>query len=128
TGGGVDTDVNYAGIQAFDLTKGTSGQWYTPKTSNLDTVQHLTYLNSHRLVIFKTSFGDEVLFQFGGSPSNDTYLLHIGNMTWETIPKGSTTPPPNGLFGIGYSKDNVYIVGGTSDFDGTLYSSVWGFN
>ncbi|CAG8500780.1 17060_t:CDS:2 [Acaulospora morrowiae] len=127
TGGGSD-DANYQGIQAFDLTKGTSGQWYTPKTSNLDTVKYLTYVNSHRLVIFKTSFGDEVLFQFGGSPANDTYLLHIGNMTWETIPKGSTTPPPNGLFGIGYSKDNVYIVGGSSDFNGGVFAAVWGFN
>ncbi|CAG8753718.1 2132_t:CDS:2 [Gigaspora margarita] len=128
TGGGVVNDPNYSGIQAFDLTKGTSGTWYTPKTTGLDTVKYLTYRNSHRLVIFTTSAGEEVLFQFGGSPSNDTYLLHISNMTWETIPLDSTTPPPNGLFGIAYSKDNVYIVGGSSDFNGGLFSDIWGFN
>ncbi|CAG8616078.1 5136_t:CDS:2, partial [Cetraspora pellucida] len=109
TGGGVISDVNYKGIQAFDLTKGTSG-------------------TCHSLVIFTTSAGEEVLFQFGGSPSNDTYLLHISNMTWETIPLDSTTPPPNGLFGMAYSKDNVYIIGGSSDFNGGLFYDVWGFN
>ncbi|CAG8449242.1 7698_t:CDS:2 [Dentiscutata heterogama] len=128
TGGGSTSDPNYSGIQAFDLTKGTSGTWYTPQTTGLDTVKYLTYRNSHRLVIFTTSAGEEVLFQFGGSPSNDTYILHISNMTWETIPLDSTTPPPNGLFGIAYSKDNVYIVGGSSDFNGGIFADVWGFN
>ncbi|CAG8498742.1 16438_t:CDS:10, partial [Racocetra persica] len=128
TGGGTITDLNYKGIQAFDLTKGTSGTWYTPQTTGLDTVKYLTYRNSHSLVIFTTSAGEEVLFQFGGSPSNDTYLLHISNMTWETIPLDKTTPPPNGLFGMTYSKDNVYIIGGSSDFNGGLFADVWGFN
>ncbi|CAG8558592.1 10877_t:CDS:10 [Gigaspora rosea] len=109
TGGEVSTDPNYSGIQVFDLTKGMSG---------LDTIKYLTYRNSHGLVIFTTSAGEEVLFQFGGSLSNDTYLLHISNMTWEMIPLDSTTPPLNGLFGIAYSKDN---------FDPkTTMPTVWG--
>ncbi|CAG8574658.1 17897_t:CDS:2 [Dentiscutata erythropus] len=128
TGGGSTSDPNYSGIQAFDLSKGASGTWYTPQTTGLDTVKYLQYRNSHRLVIFTTSAGEEVLFQFGGSPSNDTYILHISNMTWETIPIDSTTPPPNGLFGIAYSKDNVYIVGGSSDFNTGVFADVWGFN
>ncbi|RIB29445.1 hypothetical protein C2G38_2027706 [Gigaspora rosea] len=108
----------------------TGGEVYT-KTTGLDTIKYLTYRNSHGLVIFTTSAGEEVLFQFGGSLSNDTYLLHISNMTWEMIPLDSTTPPLNGLFGIAYSKDNVYIVGGANFNTGLLagyFDGIWGFN
>ncbi|CAG8553962.1 7038_t:CDS:2 [Paraglomus brasilianum] len=132
TGGAYSNELKFTGIQAFDLNKGTSGSWYTPKTTGLDTVKNLLYRDSHRSIVVKTSLGDEFMFIFGGEQSNDTYILNAKNLTWETVPKGPDTPPYNGLFCITSAKDNVYILGGTSMLTGTnygdFYSDVWAFN
>ncbi|KAG9287097.1 hypothetical protein G9A89_000991 [Geosiphon pyriformis] len=127
-GGGYSEDQDYTGVSAFDLAKGTDGTWYKPKTTGMDTTKFLKYRDSHRAISGITSFKEEFVFVFGGYKSNDTYILRVANMTWETIPIMSNSPPQNGLFGIAYSKDNVYIVGGTSDFNGGLFNQIWGFN
>ncbi|CAG8536607.1 10027_t:CDS:2 [Paraglomus occultum] len=110
TGGTVPHDNKYAGIQSFDLKKDTLGSWYTPNTKGLNTSQHLSR-RGHKSIVVQTSEGEEVLFIFGGSESNDAFILNVKSSIWETITEGPDAPPPMDIFAMTFSKDNIYIIG-----------------
>ncbi|CAG8580231.1 1898_t:CDS:2, partial [Paraglomus occultum] len=124
TGDAADSsDDNYAGVQSFDLTKGTSGTWYTPLNTD-NKLQHLP--RGHKSIVVQMSAGGEVLFIFGGS--NHTFILYSDSSMPENIPKTEYAPPEYmDKFALTSSKDNIYIICNrncTKESDRNL----WAFN
>jgi len=89
TGGAIQStsDNQYVGIQSFDLKEDMSGSWYAPNTKGLNASQYLSHRRGHKSIVVQTE-DEEVLFIFGGSGSNDAFILNVKNSTWETVPKG----------------------------------------
>ncbi|CAG8550385.1 11167_t:CDS:2, partial [Paraglomus occultum] len=118
------SDNNYAGVQSFDLTKGTSGIWYTNTPPNTDNkLQHLP--RGHKSIVVQTSAGgEEVLFIFGGS--NYAFILNLEYSRLENVTETEDAPPPYmDEFALTSSKDNIYIIGNRTEESGR---NLWGFN
>ncbi|CAG8496481.1 10309_t:CDS:2 [Paraglomus brasilianum] len=124
TGGADPSDNKYAGIQSFDLKKSALGFWDTPNTRGLNTSQHLSHRRGHKSIVVKT-LSEEVLFIFGGSESNDAFILNVKNSTWEAVHTGPDAPPSMGAFAITSSKDKIYIIGTPTEESGR---NLWAFN
>ncbi|CAG8503012.1 585_t:CDS:2 [Ambispora leptoticha] len=136
-GGGQYDDVNYYGVSSYDLTKGTAGQWTDVKTNNLDSRSLIAYRDSHRAIYVKTTSGNELIFVFSGAfgsvMRNDSYILHLGNSSWEKVPDASQSkyaPPGLAFSSLVTFKDNIFVVSGSGSMSDSweYYDQVWAFN
>ncbi|CAG8582353.1 3143_t:CDS:2 [Ambispora gerdemannii] len=134
-GGGQSEDANFYGVSMYDLTKGTNGKWTDVKTNNLDSRGLIAHRDSHRAIYVKATAGNEIIFVFSGAfgsqMRNDSYILHVGNMTWEKVPVGTQYAPPALAFSsLVTFKDNIFVVSGSGSMSSSWdYSDqIWAFN